>query len=144
MKFFKINSAFVFLWIGFVCAISFMEAWLKFRAPGVTLGLGLGIGKLVFSTLNKIEWLLAIIILFYIIQSRQTFWTKTNAAFFVPVTILALQSFWILPRLSIRADLIIAGKTPEASFLHFYYVGLEILKIMCLSYFGIKLLKSIK
>ena len=23
----------VFLWIGFVCAISFMEAWLKFQAP---------------------------------------------------------------------------------------------------------------
>ena len=38
----------VFLWIGFVSAISFMEAWLKFRAPGVTLTLGLGIGRLVF------------------------------------------------------------------------------------------------
>lgn len=27
----------VFLWISFVCAISFMEAWLKFRAPGITV-----------------------------------------------------------------------------------------------------------
>ena len=26
----------IFLWIGFVCAISFLEAWLKFRAPGVS------------------------------------------------------------------------------------------------------------
>ena len=25
-----------FVWLGFVGAISFMEAWLKFRAPGVT------------------------------------------------------------------------------------------------------------
>jgi uncharacterized membrane protein (DUF485 family) len=39
----------VFLCIGFVGAISFMEAWIKFRAPGVTLSIGLGIGKLVFG-----------------------------------------------------------------------------------------------
>ena len=32
-----------FIWIGFVSAISFMEAWLKFRASGVTLPIGLGI-----------------------------------------------------------------------------------------------------
>ena len=43
-----------FLWIGFVCAISFMEAWLKFRAPGISVPLGLGIGRLVFNALNKV------------------------------------------------------------------------------------------
>jgi hypothetical protein len=42
-----------FLWIGFVCAISFMEAWLKFRAPGIMLPLGLCIGKLVFNALKN-------------------------------------------------------------------------------------------
>lgn len=51
----------IFLWIGFVCAISFMEAWVKFRAPGVTLPLGLGIGSLVFKALNKAEWVFAIL-----------------------------------------------------------------------------------
>lgn len=40
-------------WIGFVCAISFLEAWLQFQTPGVTLPIGLGIGKLVFGALNK-------------------------------------------------------------------------------------------
>ena len=44
-----------FIWAGFVCAISFMEAWLKFRAPGVTLPVGLSIGRLIFSALNKVE-----------------------------------------------------------------------------------------
>ena len=34
-----------FIWLGFVGAISFMEAWLKFCAPGVTRPIGLGIGK---------------------------------------------------------------------------------------------------
>ncbi len=32
-----------------------MEAPHKFQAPGITLVLGLGIGKLVFFTLNKVE-----------------------------------------------------------------------------------------
>ena len=55
-----LSIALTFLWIGFVCAISFMEAWLKFQAPEVTLSIGLGIGRLVFQTLNKIEWVFAI------------------------------------------------------------------------------------
>ena len=32
-----------FIWLGMVLGISFIEAPLKFRAPGVTLGIGLGI-----------------------------------------------------------------------------------------------------
>jgi uncharacterized membrane protein (DUF485 family) len=52
-----------FLWIGFVCAISFMEAWLKFRAPGISVPLGLGIGRLVFNALNKVELVFALIVI---------------------------------------------------------------------------------
>jgi hypothetical protein len=39
----------VFIWLGMVLAISFMETPLKFRAPRITLQLGLGIGRLVFT-----------------------------------------------------------------------------------------------
>lgn len=46
---YPVAIAAVFIWIGFVGVISFMEAWLKFRAPGITLSLGLGIGRLVFG-----------------------------------------------------------------------------------------------
>ena len=144
MNAFRINAAVVFLWIGFVCAISFMEAWLKFQAPGITLGLGLGIGKLVFGLMNKIEWLFAIIILFYLIQSKQVLTNKSNFILLIPFLILAVQSFWLLPSLGSRADLIIEGETPPASSLHFYYVGLEIIKIICLGYLGINYLKSLK
>ena len=47
--------ALTFLWLGMVLAISFVEAPLKFRAPGVTLPIGLGIGRLVFRALNAVE-----------------------------------------------------------------------------------------
>src|SRR5690606_25200135 len=60
-----------FTWLGFVCAISFMEAWLKFQAHGVTLPIGLGIGRLVFHALNKVEWVLAIAILVDVLWKRR-------------------------------------------------------------------------
>lgn len=44
-----IGVALTFVWLGMVLAISFLEAPLKFRAPGVTLPIGLGIGRLVFA-----------------------------------------------------------------------------------------------
>jgi hypothetical protein len=36
--------AVVFVWLGMVLAISFLEAPRKFRAPNVTLQIGLGVG----------------------------------------------------------------------------------------------------
>ena len=50
-----VAAAAVFVWLGMVLAISFLEAPLKFRAPGVTIQLGLGIGRLVFRALNICE-----------------------------------------------------------------------------------------
>jgi hypothetical protein len=47
--------AVTFVWLGMVLAISFLEAPLKFRAHGVTIPIGLGIGRLVFRALNLVE-----------------------------------------------------------------------------------------
>ena len=53
-------TAATFVWLGMVLAISFLEAPLKFRAPGVTIPIGLGIGRLVFRALNTAEVVLAV------------------------------------------------------------------------------------
>ena len=57
------STAAVFTWLGMVVAISFLEAPLKFRAPGVTVRIGLGIGRLVFRGLNIAEAILATVLL---------------------------------------------------------------------------------
>ncbi|HET7361852.1 MAG TPA: hypothetical protein VFI78_07965 [Salinimicrobium sp.] len=129
----------VFFWIGFMGAISFMEAWLKFQAPGITVPLGLGIGKLVFGALNIMEWVFAIIILANLFFSKEKFFAPKDIYFFLPVVLLMLQSIWLLPALDARAELIISGANVPGSILHFYYVGMEIIKIVCLFVFGIKL-----
>lgn len=133
-----------FLWIGFVGAISFMEAWLKFRAPGITVPLGLGIGRIVFSVLNKVEWCLAIIIFISLALNKGTsLFRMDNLFYLIPVLVLIIQTFWLLPALDFRAELHIQGADVPASSLHFVYVGLELLKIISLSAFGILLYKII-
>ena len=59
-----------FIWFGLVLGLAFIGAPLKFQAPGITLPLGLGIGRLVFSVLNKIEIILALVLIFSVIRLR--------------------------------------------------------------------------
>lgn len=131
-----------FLWVGFVCAISFLEAWLKFSAPGVTVAIGLGIGRLVFSALNKIEWVLCLAIAINFFPLRRSFFGVNNILYLLPVLLLVLQTFWLLPALDARAELYIGNQPMLPSNRHFYYVALEIIKVICLCLFGVSLFKG--
>jgi len=131
-----------FLWIGFVGAISFMEAWLKFRAPGITLPLGLGIGKLVFNALNKAELAFAMAIVVNLLLSG-VIWKWKHFLLLIPIVLLLIQTIWLLPALDTRADLHIQALPVPPSNLHFYYVGIEVVKVICLFIFGITLFKPI-
>ncbi len=135
---YQITITITFLWIGFVCAISFMEAWIKFSAPGVTIPIGLGIGRLVFSALNLVEWFFAIVIIATLFLSKAKIVTTQNTLYFIPLLILIIESVWALPALDARAELYIQGLPVPTSYLHFYYVGMEIIKVGCLTLFGLK------
>lgn len=132
----------IFIWIGFVGAISFMEAWLKFRAPGITVPLGLGIGRLVFHALNKVEWVLAIIGFGSLILGNFDFFKWKSLFIWLAVLILLIQTFWLLPALDARAELHIQGANVTHANLHFYYVGLELIKVASLVVTGILLFQK--
>ena len=132
----------VFLWIGFICAISFMEAWLKFQAPGITLPLGLGIGRLVFSALNKVEWIFAIAIGIQLVIHKAPLLSTKTVAFLLPLLLLFIQTVWLLPALDARAEMYIQDTIPPASNLHFYYAGGEVIKVICLLIYGITQFKK--
>lgn len=142
-----INSTFisipvVFLWIGFIGAISFLEAWLKFRAPGVTLPIGLGIGKLVFNALNKLEWVFALLILLSITLYTGPIISRSQVFFAIPLLFLLVQSIWLLPALDARAVALINGEQLNPSKLHVYYVSAEAVKVISLFIYGIQLIKN--
>ena len=116
-----------------------MEAWLKFQAPGVSIPIGLGIGRLVFGALNKVEWVFMLGIMISIAYSGG--WKSlVNPLVLILLLILLLQSFLMLPRLDARAQAYINGSIPPASRLHFYYVGMELVKVTSLIVIGLTLL----
>ena len=67
-----VGAAIAFTWLGLVLGISFLEAPLKLRAPGVTTRVGLGIGRVVFAALNRVEMLLAAALLVAVLTGSRT------------------------------------------------------------------------
>nr|WP_280345346.1 hypothetical protein [Nocardia abscessus] len=118
------------LWLGMVLAISFLEAPLKFRAPGVTLPLGLGIGRLVFRALNVTEAVLAalLVVAALIVGPGRATWLWLGVA----VALLAVQILVVRPPLSRRADRVLAGEELPRSHAHIWYIGLEVVKVVAL------------
>ena len=117
------------LWCGMVIAIA-MEAQLKFQAPGITRELGLGIGKLVFTALNRAECVIAILfaVAIYAFEGAK----KARIVFGIILLILMTQTFWLIPDLIARIDLITSGQTPPDSATHFIYIALEVVKTLLL------------
>lgn len=129
-----------FVWLGMVLAISFLEAPLKFRAPGVTVQIGLGIGRRVFRALNVIEVALAVVILVATVADPPP--ATVTTAFAVAFATLALQLGALRPRLNRRSDKVLAGLDAPRSRGHYVYVGLEVIKVLALATGGILLLSS--
>ncbi|MDX3661875.1 hypothetical protein PV646_31625 [Streptomyces sp. ID05-26A] len=125
------------IWLGMVLAIS-IEAPLKFRAPGITLPLGLGIGRLVFRALNSAEIVLAAAtaITFALVPRP----AAATALLIALAVTLAVQVTVLRPRLETRAEVIIAGETPPKSRTHVVYIALEGVKVLMLIAFAIILL----
>lgn len=130
----------IFLWLGMVLAISFLEAPLKFRAPNVTTQIGLGIGRLVFRALNSVEVVFAVVILVAAVASPPR--TGVTVAFVVAFAMLGLQLGAVRPRLNRRSDKVLAGLNAPRSRAHYGYVGLELIKVVALAVAGVLLLSS--
>jgi hypothetical protein len=133
-----IAVAVTFVWLGMVLAISFLEAPLKFRAPNVTLQIGLGIGRLVFRALNTVEVGFALVIIAIVAAGPMP--ARITAAYSVALAALAVQLIAVRPRLTRRSDEVLAGNDAPRSRGHYVYVGLEAVKALALVVAGILLL----
>ncbi|WEO93913.1 hypothetical protein A6P39_007755 [Streptomyces sp. FXJ1.172] len=131
-------GAVTFVWLGMVLAISFLEAPLKFRAPGVTIPVGLGIGRLVFRALNAVEAVLAVVVIAAIAAGGAPAWLIGPTA---AVAVLLLAQLTVVrPMLNRRSDRVLAGEDLPRSRSHLWYVALELLKVAALIGLGIALL----
>ena len=131
--------AVTFSWLGMVLAISFLEAPLKFRAPGVTLRIGLGIGRLVFGALNVVEVVLAAALVIALVAAPST---SVGVAPAVAVAVLLVQLLLVRPRLSRRSNAVLTGQAVPRSSAHRVYIGLETIKVIALLVGGVLLLAA--
>ena len=115
------------MWVGMVVAISFLEAPIKFRAPGVTTPIGLGIGQLVFRALNGVEIVLLV-----------TLWVASVAVapsaagwiLLAAVTAVLLSQVGVVrPPLRRRSARILEGQILPRSRMHWVYIALELAKM---------------
>jgi len=126
------------IWLGMLIGISFLEAPLKFRAPNITLALGLGIGKLVFSALNKFEIFFSIVFIAWLIKEYKHLDSPLIFCLWIMILLVATQSIWLIPILNARADNLIADLEVAKTNHHFYYVAMEVVKLFSLFYAFIK------
>ncbi|MEU6665736.1 hypothetical protein [Streptomyces sp. NPDC046727] len=131
-------TAVTFVWLGMVLAISFLEAPLKFRAPGVTIPLGLGIGRLVFRALNTVEAVLAVAVVTAVALGDAPAGIAAPTA--AVAVLLLTQLIVVRPALNRRSDRVLAGEDLPRSRGHLWYVALEILKAGTLIALGTRLL----
>lgn len=120
------------VWLGMVCGISFLEAPLKFQAPNITTILGLGIGKLVFTALNRVELIFSSITLIWIVLQYKNLNTSLLTLLGTLIILVVIQSFWLLPILNARVDKLLQGLEVVKTNHHFYYIGFEITKVVLL------------
>ncbi|WP_420572854.1 hypothetical protein [Kordia sp.] len=130
---------FTLIWVGMVLAISFMEAPLKFQSELVDTRVGVSIGRIIFTVLNRIEITFLVIFTILTLVSRNF---KRNYLLHILLGIILIQTFILLPVLDDRALRIVQQQPVEDSILHFNYVLLEIIKVVVLLWISVYEIKK--
>jgi hypothetical protein len=120
-----------------VLAISFLEAPLKFRAPGITVPLGVGIGRLVFRALNMVEAVLAIVLIASVLADASDVRAIAVVLVILPAAVLVAGAGVLRPRMDRR---VLSGRTSESmprNNLHLGSIALECVKVVLLLVLGI-------
>ena len=122
------------IWLGLIIAIDLIEAPLKFQAPGITIPLGLGIGRLVFTAMNIVEGVLAIVLIAAVVTTRQLrpAWTLLATI----TGILLVKVAIVRPLLNARTEAVLAGTAAPGSAVHLVYIALDGLLFIALAVFA--------
>lgn len=136
-----------FIWFGMIVAISFIETPLKFRAPGMTHALGVGIGRIVFKVLNLVEAIIAVVLLGVWTLRPDLMGLGAGVALALAILALALQALVLRPAMAQRTKALsdtaithtgnVAVKAKISTMTHIAYIGSELLKVIVLPIAGI-------
>lgn len=127
------------VWVGLIIGISFIEAPLKFTAPGITIPLGLGIGRRVFLAMNITEVVLAVLLLIALVSLWRSQKMQTIGSFnamrrysFLALAMLLIKTAIIRPLLAVETDAVLEGASAGGSATHYYYIVVEAILFVAL------------
>lgn len=129
--------AVTFTWLGLVLGISFLEAPLKFRAPGLSIEVGVGIGRLVFRALNTVEGVAGVVLLIVVLLQGATAAPVSLTLVIAVLVVLVLGALVLRPLMDRRVT---TGRTAERMprhAMHFTYIALEVVKVALLVTIGV-------
>ncbi|MGO4385783.1 hypothetical protein [Specibacter sp. RAF43] len=142
-----------FVWFGMIVAISFIETPLKFRAPGMTHALGVGIGRLVFKALNLVELAVAVVVIAAWTLHAPLVSPGAGALLITAMAALALQVAILRPAMAKRTRALSqTALTPDAGTpvrakvgtgTHIAYITAETAKVITLPVAGILILLAV-
>ena len=92
----------------------------------------LGIGRLVFHALNRVEWVCCALSWLIVLRLRIVRTRGSLFALAAITAILAFQTWALFPTLDARAIEFLHGNTPAATWHHPAYIGVEIAKAVLL------------
>lgn len=142
-----------FVWFGMIAAISFIETPLKFRAPGMTHALGVGIGRLVFKVLNLVEAAMAVVLLAAWTQRQDLVTLPIGIFLSVAMLALAVQTLVLRPAMANRTKALAetalaysgttAVKAKVGTLTHVAYIGSELVKAVALPVAGVLIVVAV-
>lgn len=132
------------LWFGLVAAIGFIEAPLKFLAPGITIPLGLGIGRLVFFALNIAEGLLLVAMLLLAFWPKAMRVSSSRLRVMLSLAVVfVLKVAVVRPPLNARTDQVLAGAEPGGSPWHYIYIAADVITLVLLIVIAVQTARAI-
>lgn len=113
------------LWAGILFGVDFIATPAKFLSPIASLPIEIDIGRRTFGVFNRVEDLLAALLLSVTIAMPRVR-RRRKMLLLLPIAIFAIKSFWIWPILDLDAIRVVAGLPSTEENLHSVYVGLVI------------------
>ena len=136
-----LNPAWVcFTWVGMTVGISMIATPVRFTAESITRPIALDVSRVVFAALNKAEFLTLVLLLVIVRVSGRSrnLWAWCG----ILILIVLAQGAWLIPELSARTDIIMAGNELPSSSAHAIYSSLELVKIGLLLFLGFSSLEK--
>lgn len=118
------------LWAGVLLGAAFLAVPVAFMAEGLDRALGLSVARSIFHALDRVELAFAVgsAAIGLLMRPPRLVRITLGLAWLV----LALRSWWLLPALSARTEMILNGSEPPASLHHALSSSLAIAQLVLL------------